>query len=217
MHIIPIHPKTTEKHANHVTQDAKREAEAEANICICVCVCVCVNEREKKKKKTDLDSTIPSIITLKVQKRRSFLVQGRHGSRLAMPMPMTMTPCEKREQAISPATHAETASPVLFVIVCTTGDIIVVIFIVLVLVLDALIAIVRTVHEELHAHETIHEEHAERTQEERNRTSHPVEAVAAVRIGPAAATVGWEGGPAEWVGEERGGIEEVTAESCSKE
>ena len=42
MHIIPIHPKTTEKHANHVTQDAKREAEAEANICICVCVCICV-------------------------------------------------------------------------------------------------------------------------------------------------------------------------------
>ena len=172
----------------------------------------------KRKKKTDLDSTIPSIITLKVQKRRSFLVQGRHGSRLAMPMPMTMTPCEKREQAISPAAHAETASPVLLVIVCTTGDIIVIfIVLVLVLVLDALIAIVRTVHEELHAHETIHEEHAERTQEERNRTSHPVEAVAAVRIGPAAATVGWEGGPAEWVGEEGGRIEEVTTKSCSKE
>ena len=67
------------------------------------------------------------------------------------------------------------------------------------------------IHEKLHAHEAVEEEHAKRAKEKRNRAADPVDPIAAVDVGPAAASVGRKIGPGEGVCEEGGGVEEVSA------
>ena len=72
------------------------------------------------------------------------------------------------------------------------------------------------IHKKLHTHEAVEEEHAKRAKEERNRTADPVDPIAAVDVGPAAASIGRETGPGERVREEGGGVEKVSAK-CGHE
>ena len=77
--------------------------------------------------------------------------------------------------------------------------------------------IMLAIHKKLHAHEAIEEEHAERTQEERDRATNPVKTIAAMGVSPAAAAVGREIGPGERVCEEGGGVKQVSAEGGHEE
>lgn len=71
--------------------------------------------------------------------------------------------------------------------------------------------IMLAIHKKLHAHEAVEEEHAKRAKKERDGAADPVDAIAAVGVGPASASVGRKIGPGERVCEEGGGIEEVSA------
>ena len=68
------------------------------------------------------------------------------------------------------------------------------------------------IHEKLHAHEAVEEEHAKRAKKERDGAADPVDAIAAVGVGPASASVGRKIGPGEGVREKGDGVEEVSAE-----
>lgn len=71
--------------------------------------------------------------------------------------------------------------------------------------------IMLAIHKKLHAHEAVKEEDAKCAKEKRDGAADPVDAIAAVGVGPASASVGREIGPGERVCEEGGGIEEVSA------